>query len=153
MKGLAAVLALLPSASRRTRAGTRGRPGARLCRSVRLPLRAGQYVDRNRAVARVWRVSAHRTIASLPPQGIALQVTAAIEHPPVAPRASSWPPAIRAGDVTAGLEGISARSGVYQRLARFGEAEAYVWAFFGRAHPTRARLAEANAELRTVRLG
>ena len=110
-------------------------------------------MDGNRAVARLWRVSAPSDDRIAAAQGIALQVTAAIEHPPVAPRASSWPPTIRAGDVTAGLEGISARYGVYQRLARFGKTEAYVWAFFGRAHPTRAQLAEANAELRTVRLG
>ncbi len=94
----------------------------------------------------------HQTIESLPPDGVALQVTAAIEHPPVAPHAPSWPPTIRAGDVTAGLEGIPSRYGVYQRLARFGETEGYVWAFFGRSRPTRAQLAAANAELRTVRL-
>jgi hypothetical protein len=94
----------------------------------------------------------HRTIEALPPDGIALQVTAAIEHPPVAPRAPSWPPRIRARDVVGGFEGVSSRYGVYQSLARFGRTEAYVWAFFGRAHPTHAQLAAANAELRTVRL-
>jgi hypothetical protein len=94
----------------------------------------------------------HRMIAALPPDGIVLQVTVAVERPLVARRAGSWPPAIRPGDVGAGFEGVSSRYGVFQSFARYGRVEAYVWAFFGRARPTRAQLAAANSELRTVRL-
>jgi len=58
---------------------------------------------------------------------------------------------IRAGDLS-GIEGVSSRYGVFQLFARFGKVDAYVWAFFGRAHPTAAQLAAANAELHTVKL-
>jgi hypothetical protein len=94
----------------------------------------------------------HETIAALPPDGIALQVTVARERPLVARRTLRWPPLIRARDVTAGFEGVPHRYGVYQLFARFGHVEAYVWAFFGRARPTARQLAAANAELQTVRL-
>ena len=94
----------------------------------------------------------HQTIAALPPDAIALQVTVAVERPLVARRAPRWPPPIRARDVRPGFEGVPRRYGVYQRFARFGHVEAYVWAFFGRGRPTAGQLAAANAELRTVRL-
>lgn len=94
----------------------------------------------------------HETIEALPRSGIILQVDVAVEHPLVARRARPWPPTIRARDVVAGFEGVSARYGVYQLFARFGEVEATVWAFFGRAHPTATQLAAANTELRSVRL-
>jgi hypothetical protein len=94
----------------------------------------------------------HETIEALPRDGIILQVNVAVEHPMVARRAGSWPPTIRARDVVAGFEGVSARYGVYQLSAHFGVVEAYVWAFFGRAQPTLTQLAAANAELHSVRL-
>ena len=92
-----------------------------------------------------------QTIEALPRNGIALQIEVAVEHPFRA-RRGPWPPTIRAKDVQAGFEGVSRHYGVYQLLARFGMVEAYVWAFFGRAHPTTAQLAAANAELRRARL-
>lgn len=94
----------------------------------------------------------HEMIAALPSDGIILQVTVAVERPLVARRGPAWPPAIRGRDVGAGFEGVSRRYGVYELFARFGRLEAYVWAFFGRARPSAAQLAAANAELRTVRL-
>jgi hypothetical protein len=93
----------------------------------------------------------HQMIAALPRDGIMLQVTVAVERPLVARRAL-WPPTIRARDVGAGFEGVARRYGVYQLFARFGQVEAYVWAFFGRSRPTAAQLAAANRELETVRL-
>jgi hypothetical protein len=93
----------------------------------------------------------HRMIEALPRDGIALQIEVAVEHPLVARRAS-WPPTIHAKDVHPGFEGVSSRYGVYQLFARFGRVEGYVWAFFGRAHPTTAQLAAANAELHRARL-
>jgi hypothetical protein len=94
----------------------------------------------------------HQMIDALPRDGIILQVEVAVERPLVARRALSWPPAVRARDVTGGFEGVSDRYGVYQLFARFGRVEAYVWAFFGRTHPTSAQLAAANAALHTVKL-
>ena len=83
MKGLVAALALLP-VSFAPNAGWHAGHGREqcLCGSDRVALRAGQYVDGNRALARVWRVPAPRDDRSLPPDGIALQVTAAIDIRP-----------------------------------------------------------------------
>ena len=92
----------------------------------------------------------HQTLAALPPDGTILEIQVASERPPVA-AAGIWPPTIRSRDV-GGLEGVPRRNGVYQRFARYGRLEAYVFAFFGRAHPTASQLAAANAELATVRL-
>jgi hypothetical protein len=95
----------------------------------------------------------HKTIAALPRDGIALQVTVAIERPMVAKRRIEWPPSIRASDVIAGFEGISNRYGVYQSPAfLIGGREVFVWAFFGRARPTPAQLARANEEFATARM-
>jgi hypothetical protein len=94
----------------------------------------------------------HRMIGALPPGGIALHVEVSVEHPLAARRGGVWPPVIDARDLS-GIEGVSNRYAVFQLFARFGQIDAYVWAFFGRAHPTAAQLAAANAELRTVKLG
>jgi hypothetical protein len=90
----------------------------------------------------------HRTVAALPPDGVAIQVHLARERPLVARRAIAWPPRIRASDVHAGLEGIPSRYGVYQLSARTGRYDFYVFVFFGRSRPTARQLAAANAELR-----
>jgi hypothetical protein len=88
----------------------------------------------------------------LPPDGIAIQITLALERPPVAKRTLSWPPQVRRAEIGAGFEGVSRRFGVYQRFARVGRYEAYVWVFFGRSRPTARQFAAANAELRTAQL-
>jgi hypothetical protein len=93
----------------------------------------------------------HRTIATLPPDGVALQVFISREQL-VGKPFLVWPPRIRTQDIS-GIEGVSNHYGVYQRFARVGLGEdAYVWAFFGRAHPTPAQFALANAELATTRV-
>ena len=94
----------------------------------------------------------HRTLAALPPGGIAIHLTVAVEHPPVVRGSSSWPPRIGAGDVVAGIEGVPSRYAVFQRVARVGRRELFVWVFFGRSRPTPAALRAANAELRSVRI-
>jgi hypothetical protein len=94
----------------------------------------------------------HRLLATLPPDGIAIQVALATERPQVAKRTLTWPPQLRAGDVVAGFEGVSGRIGVYQHFARVGRYEVYLWVFFGRSRPSGRQLAAANAELRTARL-
>lgn len=107
------------------------------------------------ASTRPWRDCAeclpHRTIATLPRDGIILQVTISTAGRHVGRRGGAWPPTIRAGNLS-GIEGVSSRYGVFQRSARYGRRDVYVWAFFGRARPTASQLAAANAELRTVHL-
>jgi hypothetical protein len=121
MKGLAAVVALLPVGfaphagwhAGHGRENTCAGAAAARCVQVSTWTATVSWCDCSECLP-------HQTIESLPPDGIALQI----------------PP----------------RFGVYQRLARFGKTEGCVWAFFGRARPTRAQLAAANAELRTVQL-
>ena len=93
-----------------------------------------------------------RTIDSLPPDGVALQILLSREDPGVAKASLTWPPQIHRKDLS-GIEGVSNHYGVYQRFAHVGNGEyAYVWAFFGRANPTDAQLAKANAELASTHL-
>jgi hypothetical protein len=94
----------------------------------------------------------HRTLAVLPANGIVLQLTVAIEHSGFRPARARWPIRIDRQDIVAGFEGISARYGVFNRIRRIGALEVSVWAFFGRAKPTAAQLARADAELARVRL-
>ena len=93
----------------------------------------------------------HRTIASLPSSGIAIQVSLIHERPVTATRALIWPPHVAAADV-GGLEGVSNRIGVYQRFARVGEFEVQVFVFFGKSQPTTSQLVAANKELHATRL-
>jgi hypothetical protein len=93
----------------------------------------------------------HRTLAALPAKGIAIQVSLALERPAVAKQALAWPPRVELADI-GGLEGVPDRIGVYQRFARVGRFEAYVFVFFGRSRPTAAQLAASNAELRAAQM-
>jgi len=92
----------------------------------------------------------HHTLAHLESGGIVIQLAYGRERPSRAP-VGSWPPRIRARDVTAGFEGEPDRYGVFQTFVRTGTLERYLFVWFGRAHPTRRQLARANAELRTAR--
>jgi hypothetical protein len=94
-------------------------------------------------------IAPHRTLAHLPPGGIIIQLTQARERPK-RPPVGTWPPRIPAGKIRAGFEGVSNRYGVFQTFIRTGHLERSLFAWFGRAHPTRRQLARANAELRTV---
>jgi hypothetical protein len=94
----------------------------------------------------------HQMIRSLPPSGVVLQITTAVERPLRSKRGRSWPPTIRTSEVQTGFEGVPQRYGVYQSFAHYGKIEAYVWAFFGRSNPAVDQLAAANRELRTARL-
>jgi hypothetical protein len=93
----------------------------------------------------------HEMIARLPRDGIALQIDVSVEHPLRAHAEIAWPPTITSRQVGGGFEGIPRTRGVYQRFETVGRDEIYVWAFFGRSHPTGAQLEAANAELRTLR--
>jgi hypothetical protein len=94
----------------------------------------------------------HRTLAAMPADGIAIQVSVAIEHPARVKPAFAWPPQIRRGDVNAGFEGLPGRIGVYQGSTRVDEREVFVFVFFGRGKPTARQLDRANTELRHARL-
>jgi hypothetical protein len=95
----------------------------------------------------------HRTVAALPPRGIALQVTVAVEHPVPAwvPR-DAWPPHVARGAVGAPFEGLPARIGVYQHQALVGGVEVAAMIFFGRPQPTARQRAEASAVLARLKL-
>jgi hypothetical protein len=94
----------------------------------------------------------HKTLAGLPPGGIVIQVTRTIERPLVARQTLVWPPTIGSSQVVAGFEGLPARIGVYQRFARVGKTEIWMFVFFGRAHPSAAQLKLANGKLRSARM-
>ena len=91
-----------------------------------------------------------RTLAKLPSDGIAM--TLVVGRGPNAPKQRlDWPPPLRAGDAKS-LEGLPARIGVIQRSGRLHGFTTYLFAFFGRARPTAAQLARAQAELGGVEL-
>jgi hypothetical protein len=97
-------------------------------------------------------VPPHHTLAHLPPAGIVIQLSYGRERPARAP-VGTWPPRIRARDLTVGFEGAPypPRNAVFQKFVRTGTLERYLFVWFGRAHPTRRQLARANTELRTAR--
>lgn len=93
----------------------------------------------------------HKTLGALPPNGIVIQLSKGRERPAYGPR-GSWPPRLRRSQVVAPFEGAPRLIGVIQLSARLRNGVEYsVFAWFGRAHPTRRQLARANTELRTVR--
>jgi hypothetical protein len=96
-------------------------------------------------------VPPHGTLAHLPPDGILIQLgNFRAEHPPQA-SPGDWPPWIRGKDVIrGGGEGIPRHVGYASWFIRRSGIEHYLWAWFGRPHPTRRQLARANAELRTA---
>jgi hypothetical protein len=94
----------------------------------------------------------HKTLTGLPRSGLILTVTRIREQPIIATRRVSWPPQITANEMTAGMEGIPRRYGVYQLFERVRDREeVMVWAYFGRNQPTAAQIEAANARLRTAR--
>lgn len=94
-----------------------------------------------------------KTLSVLSRDGVAVTITRVRERPVVARRQIAWPPRIAAREVTAGIEGIPNRYGVYQLFARLTNREAVmVWAYFGRSRPTTEQLAAANGRLRAARL-
>ena len=96
-------------------------------------------------------VPPHRTLASLPPAGILIQLgNFRAERPPQA-SPGKWPPRIRQKDLIAGGgEGIPRHVSFGEWFIRRAGVEHYLWVWFGRAHPMRRQLARANAELRTA---
>jgi hypothetical protein len=99
-------------------------------------------------------VPPHKTLATLPPDGIVIQLTDARERPPYG-RPGSWPTRIRASQVSRGPgagEGMPDRISYAQLIVRSPhDVEHFLWLWFGRSRPTAQQLARANAELQTVR--
>lgn len=89
----------------------------------------------------------------MPGNGIAIQITVAIEHPLRAVRTFAWPPQVSRADVRAGFEGLPGRIGVYQASTLVGKWEVSLFVWFGRSRPTVRQLRRANTELRHGRLG
>jgi hypothetical protein len=85
--------------------------------------------------------------------GIAIQVTVAIEHPIWGRRTFAWPPQIRRAGVSAGFEGLPGRIGVYQGATLVGRREVSLIVFFGQARPTIRQVGRANTQLRHSHLG
>jgi hypothetical protein len=92
----------------------------------------------------------HKTLARLPGDGVAMQLTLARERP-LPNGALSWPARFRAGEAQS-FEGLPARIGTIQRAGRRHGFYASLIVFFGRPHPTPRQLARAEAELATARL-
>ena len=89
----------------------------------------------------------------MPADGIAIQVTVAIEHPARLKPTFTWPPQIKRDEVHAGFEGLPGRIAVYQGSTRVGGREVFVFVFFGRGKPTARQLGGASARLRHARFG
>jgi len=89
----------------------------------------------------------------MPRDGVAIQVTAAVEHPVRALHTFAWPPQIKGAQVRAGFEGLPARIGVYQASSLIDRREISLFVWFGRSRPTARQLSRANSELRRARLG
>ena len=89
----------------------------------------------------------HRTLATLPPSGIIIQLKNVRERP-LRAAPGAWPPRITRTDVSAGFEGVPRRFGVVQKFIRSRGIEHVLWIWFGRAKPTTSQLAAANEQLR-----
>jgi hypothetical protein len=94
----------------------------------------------------------HRTVARLPPDGIAIQISVARENPLVLRNPLPLPVRVSFAAVVAPFEGLPPRIGVFQTSGRRGRDEVLVTVFFGRSRPTAAQLARAEAELRAAQL-
>jgi hypothetical protein len=92
----------------------------------------------------------HRTLAALPPSGIAIVLTL---EPPVrhARREMPSPPRI-GGRVGGPFELAPSRVGGFVTGGRLHGFDVSLWVFFGRRHPSRRQIARAEAELRSARL-
>jgi hypothetical protein len=89
----------------------------------------------------------------MPAEGIAIQITLAIEHPVRLARSFAWPPQVNRAEVHAGFEGLPGRIGVYQASTVVGPREVSLFVWFGRGRPTVGQINRANIELRHTRLG
>jgi hypothetical protein len=93
----------------------------------------------------------HKTLAQLPRDGIAMQLTLARERPRSWERPLRWPRRLHAKDAT-NFEGLPTGIGTMQRAGRLHGFYASLFVFFGRARPTPGQLARAEAELAIARL-
>ena len=95
-------------------------------------------------------VPPHRTLATLPPSGIAIVLMQGRESKRVPSRTFPWPTQIRASKVVGPIEGEPERFGVFEQFGQRHGVELSLWVFFGRRRPSRAQLARVNGELHTA---
>ena len=93
-----------------------------------------------------------RTVAALPADGVAIQISLLREIPLTATETATWPLRVRRADVVAPFEGLPARVSAYRLFAQVNRYEVYALVLFGRSKPTAVQLAAANLQLRTARL-
>ncbi len=93
-----------------------------------------------------------KTVAALPPNGVAIQISLLREIPLTATETATWPLRIRRAEVVSPFEGLPPRVGAYRLFAQVKRYEVYVLVLFGRSTPTAAQLAAANAQLRAAHL-
>jgi hypothetical protein len=93
----------------------------------------------------------HKTLARLPRDGVAMQLTLAREQPRSWERPLRWPPRLRAEEAS-NFEGLPTRIGTIQRAGRLHGLHVSLMVFFGRPRPTPRQLARAEAELASARL-
>jgi hypothetical protein len=94
----------------------------------------------------------HRTLDRLSADGIVIQLSVSFERPRRSPTEPHWPIRIERALIASPFEGLPARIGVFQQIARSGPFDVGVFVFFGRSRPTARQLALAESELRSVRL-
>jgi hypothetical protein len=94
----------------------------------------------------------HRTLDTLPADGIVIQVSVSFERPRRSPTEPHWPIRIERALIASPFEGLPARVGVFQQIARAGLFDVSVFVFFGRPRPTARQLALAESELRAARV-
>jgi hypothetical protein len=93
----------------------------------------------------------HKTLARLPRDGIAMQLSIGRERPRSWERPLRWPPRLRANEAN-NFEGLPTRIGTIQRIGRLHGFTVYFFVFFGRPRPTQRQLERAEAELASARL-
>lgn len=92
----------------------------------------------------------HSTIATLPPDGIAIGVELTRPFHPAWGRLR-WPPTITRNRIV-WIEGVPMRFRGFIATGRLRGLDATVWIYFGRRRPTLRQMARAEDELRTARL-
>jgi hypothetical protein len=93
----------------------------------------------------------HRTVAALPPVGVLVRVVAYGDLPRDVPRAR-LPLALAEAPVQHCFEGLDCRYAFQQLLVRVRGQALWVWAIYGRAHPSPAQRAAAAREVARLTL-
>jgi hypothetical protein len=134
------------------------RPGWHVGTGGRARVRAEGEQTESWAATVPWRdppnqAPPHRTLARLPRDGIAIYLDLWRDS-----RDPSWANRLMNSlridprKISGPFEGVPARFGLYRASVPHGRYTLDLWVFFGRAHPSRAAVRRAQAELDDVRL-